>query len=142
MKKIVTEVFIPAKPDEIWQVLTDAESHPEWNTQMISINGRLAPGERPRIRVNAPIGKTFSFGFKGKIVSFDKGRRLAWEGGIPGVLNGQHYWELMPEENGTRVVHGEKFTGVFSPFMTSNLLKKMKHSYEESNIGLKKYMMQ
>lgn len=142
MKKIVAEIFIPVQPEQIWQVLTDAGSHSEWNTQIIRIKGRLAPGERPSIRVHAPIGEQWSFGFKGKIVTFEEGKRMAWEGGIPGVLNGHHYWHLIPEEHGTRVIHGEEFAGMFSPLLTSSLLKKMQPTYEQSNIGLKNFMLQ
>ncbi len=39
MKQIETEILINAKPDKVWQVLTDFESHSKWNPFIKSISG-------------------------------------------------------------------------------------------------------
>ncbi|MCA9536220.1 MAG: NAD-dependent epimerase/dehydratase family protein [Myxococcales bacterium] len=36
---------------------------------------------------------------------------LRWRGGIPGIFQGEHYLRFQPVEDGTRIAHGERFTG-------------------------------
>ncbi len=51
MEEIKTEVVINAKPEEIWNVLTDFEKYPEWNPFIKSISGAHEEGEQLAIKV-------------------------------------------------------------------------------------------
>lgn len=44
-------VNVAAKPEKIWALLTDAPAFPKWNSTVTSIDGRIALGEKIRLRV-------------------------------------------------------------------------------------------
>lgn len=141
MKEIKTEMTIPAKPGEIWDILTDAASHTEWNPQIVRIRGRLTGEEKIHVRVHAPVGSGMAFGFKAKMVGFEPYKRLAWEGGVPGILFGHHYWELQDLGTETKVIHGEKFKGLFAFFLTPARIEQLGTSYAAANLELKKHIV-
>jgi uncharacterized protein YndB with AHSA1/START domain len=40
-KAVHTEIVIPAPPDVIWMVLTDAAGYQEWNPVLIPVEGEI-----------------------------------------------------------------------------------------------------
>ena len=45
------------------------------------------------------------------VLQYEAPRRLVWEGGVPGVVMGQHSFVLDPHDGGTRYTESEVFTG-------------------------------
>ena len=44
--KFSTSISIDATPDQIWDILTDADAYPEWDPGMIRLEGEIAPGNK------------------------------------------------------------------------------------------------
>jgi hypothetical protein len=141
MKELVTELIIPAKPDDVWDVLTNIATFPDWNPQIFKIKGKFELGKSITAHVYAPDGSGKRYAFKGKVTDFEKGKKLAWKGGVPGILSGYHYWELVDLGTETKVIQGEKFYGIFTIFLSQARVDSMKTSYEEANVGLKEYVL-
>jgi uncharacterized protein YndB with AHSA1/START domain len=50
------EIEIDARPEEVWHVLMDFRSYPEWNPFIVSIEGEARPGARLKVRIAPPTG--------------------------------------------------------------------------------------
>ena len=67
-------IDISASPEQIWKLLTDAESFASWNSTIVELTGKIALGEKIVLRSTlAPDRK-----FKLKVKEFDPVKRLVW----------------------------------------------------------------
>lgn len=109
--EIVTEVILPAKPEQVWDVLTDGEKYADWNPFIVNIEGRFETGQRLTNTMQAEPGKQMVF--KPKILEARINEELRWNGRVimPGIFDGEHYFLLEPHDHQTRFTHGEKFSG-------------------------------
>ena len=110
--EIRTEAIIPATPELIWSVLIDTAGHATWNPFIVQMNGVVTEGSRLAITLEPSPGDFRTF--KPKILTVTPSEELRWLGraGIPGVFDGEHYFLLQPTPEGTRLVHGESFSGI------------------------------
>jgi len=129
-----TEIFIAAPPETVWSLLTDPAEHAGWNPTMRSVAGRFAPGERLRVEMLTPSGGTITF--RPRVLAADPGRELRWLGrlGVPRLFDGEHYFRLMAEDGGTRLIHGERFRGLLLWVMD---VQQFRPAFEAANDGLK-----
>ncbi len=137
MKQIETEIIIEATVEKVWQVLTDFKNHQKWNPFIQSISGSKKEGEKLTVYINPPGSKGMIF--RPRIIKFVPGREFRWKGklGMPGIFDGEHYFLLESvNNNNTRFIHGEKFSGLLIPFM-GNTLKKTREGFGLMNKSLK-----
>jgi len=76
---------------------------------------------------------------KPKVIRSQTARELRWLGhlGVPGIFDGEHYFQLQPgPDGGTRLVQGEKFTGFTVPLF-GGVLRKSEKGFEMLNQALK-----
>lgn len=69
----------------------------------------------------------------------DPQKELRWRGSlpIPGLFVGEHYFVLEPTaEGGTRLVHGENFTGLLVP-LVGGMLADTEEGFKLMNTALK-----
>jgi hypothetical protein len=117
-RRVEHTVAIPAPAHEVWAVLTDFPSYGEWNPVVTAIEGVLAEGERLAVTATGPGGRTNSFRPLVLRVSPARQIRLLARLGPGGLFDGEHYFVLEPQEDGTtRLTQGERFTGVLLPMM-------------------------
>ena len=136
MVRLETEAHIDAPPDAVWQVLTDFARYGEWNPLIPEALGEAKLRGRVRMKVSASEGSGTSFTFTGTLVRFEPGRALEWTGGVPLLLNGLHYFRLSPSNGGTRLVHGEDFSGLFSFIAGCKRPLDLRPAYESLNRAL------
>ncbi|MEW2354825.1 SRPBCC domain-containing protein [Spirillospora sp. NPDC029432] len=111
-----SQIEISAPPAEVWKVLTDFPSYPEWNPFIVSAAGEARTGARLTNRLSNGGG---TMTFKPTVLVARPGEELRWIGrfGVPGIVDGEHYFLLEEIAGGrTRLVQGETFTGVLVPF--------------------------
>ena len=130
-----TEIFIAAPPETVWALLTDPAEHAGWNPMIRGVQGRFAPGERPRLTMVTPQGSSMTF--RPRILVADPGRELRWLGrlGLPRLFDGEHYFRLVPEAGGTRLIHGERFRGLLLWVID---VHRFRPGFEAANEGLKR----
>ena len=140
MKTIRTEAHIPAPPAKVWAVLTDFSAYADLNP----LNIRAEAKGRPRLggkvdttfvnpggRPGATIRQTVT------LTSFEPGKALAWSGWVPLLFKGRHHFTLMPEGEGTRLLHGEDMQGLIARgFSDEQLLRDFVPYYEAVNRAL------
>jgi hypothetical protein len=130
-----TEIFIAAPPETVWSLLTDPVEHAAWNPTMRAVAGRFMAGERLRLEMLTPSGRAMTF--RPRVLLADPGRELRWLGrlGMPRLFDGEHYFRLVPENGGTRLIHGERFRGLVLWVMD---IHQFRPAFEAANEGLRK----
>ncbi|WP_204745313.1 SRPBCC domain-containing protein [Glycomyces paridis] len=120
--RIETTAHLDARANEVWAVLTDFPAYGEWNPFLTAIAGLLAEDERLDVTLTRPGGKVDRF--RPRVLRVSPARQIRWLGrlGPGGLFDGEHYFVLEPQPDGTTVLtHGERFTGVLVPLMKSAL---------------------
>lgn len=100
MKELRTEIAIAARPERVWEVLTDFDAYPSWNPLITSIAGRPSPGAELNVRIEPPGARAMNF--RPKVVKAEPQRRLTWLGRflLPGIFDGRHSFEIEPSGDG------------------------------------------
>jgi hypothetical protein len=115
MKSFAASSSIAAAPDRIWAILTDGAHYPDWDSGVLSVDGRVAPGETITVVSAAGPGRTFPV----KVTGFDPRKAMTWSGGMPlGLFKGVRTFTLTPAGDGTtRFDLREEYSGPLLPMM-------------------------
>jgi hypothetical protein len=110
--QLLTEEEILAPPEKVWQVLTDFSRYHEWNPFITSLAGTLEPGQSLEVIMSSPGGSEYRF--QPEVLKVDPGREFRWRGKLWAsfLFSGEHFFQLTATEHGTRLVHGENFSGI------------------------------
>jgi|SRR5690606_23010312 len=137
MRKIQTEIIIDADSKTVWDVLMNFENHPNWNPFIKSISGEKSLGKKLTVSIKPLNGNGMTF--KPVILKLEPNKEFRWKGklGIQGIFDGEHYFILEQVSNTkTKLIHGEKFSGILVSLMGKNLDKTIK-GFELMNESLK-----
>lgn len=136
MRKLVADIEINATPEEVWAVLTDFDSFPEWNPFLTRLQGRIEVGRRISAHMQPAGGRGMDM--TPIVTSVDPGRQIRWFGSfiVRGLFDGDHTLRVEAMGDKTRFVQREIFTGVLVPF-TRGLLARTQKSFEQMNEALK-----
>ena len=112
-------IDIDALPESIWALLTDVDSFKSWNSTIVDLTGKIAPGEKIQLRSILAPKRTFKL----KVKEFEPPNRLSW-----GDAMGTRVYTLSANsQNGTRFTMSEKIGGPVFP-----LFAKMIPPFDES----------
>jgi hypothetical protein len=112
-RQISHTIEIEASPAEVWAVLTDTASFPDWNPFVTALKGELRVGARLSVTI-APPGRR-STTFRPTVLAAEPPRELRWLGRVlvPGLFDGEHSFRLEPTAaGGTRLTQAESFSGI------------------------------
>ena len=111
------EINIRASADRIWALLTNAEDFPRWNSTVAGIEGRIAEGEKLRLRVPGT-DRVFTPTVSGVVPN----ARMTWTGGFAPVFKGVRTFDLKPRNDGsTDFAMEERFSGLALPLAKNSL---------------------
>ena len=113
-------VDINSKTDIIWELLTDAQAYPDWNSTIISIDGKIEQGEKIRLKSKLNPKKIFKL----KVKVFEPHKKLVWGDG-----KGERVYRLDEIECGTRFTMNEKIGGLMFP-MYAKYIPPFDNSFE------------
>ena len=135
MKYYESASSINASPESIWTILTDAPGLSTWDSGVVRVEGRIAPGET--IRVFSSVNPSRAFPVK--VTDFVPGQKMTWTGGMPfGLFKGVRSYTLTPEEGGVaRFKMREEYTGLLLPLMWKSI-PDLQPSFDQFAAGLKK----
>ncbi len=126
-----TAVSIDIKADAavVWQLLTSAVDYPRWNSTVISIEGRIAEGEKIRLKSTLAPNRTFKL----KIRDVKPNVRLVWGDG-----QGTRVYTLTNRGNDTtNFSMDEKIGGCMFPLYAKHI-PQFDQSFEQFAADLKK----
>ena len=138
MPEIHTEIRIQASAEEVWSVLCcDAQRMADFNPQILRIRGHLREGSTLVLRVRLALG--IVAGGKANVLRVDPPRLLQWRGGLPirGLFLGDHTFEILPEEDGVRLIQKEVYTGILAPLFLATLLHATEAGFRACNERVK-----
>ena len=109
MKAFEAGAEINASPERIWAILIDGARYPDWDSGVLSVEGRVAPGETITVVSAANPGRTFPV----KVTEFNPNRSMTWTGGMPlGLFKGVRTFTLTSVGDGiTRFNLREEYSG-------------------------------
>ena len=139
MHSVETEIEIRASAERVWELLTEFASYPRWNPFVRSIEGKLLVGQKLSVFIQPPGSNGMRF--RPTLLAVSPTRELRWKGKllIPGVFDGEHYFELGAGSNGGVLFRqGEKFTGWLVPLFRKSLDGKTKQGFIAMNEALKR----
>lgn len=111
-------VAIRAKPETIWNLLTDAAKFPSWNSTVTSIAGTIAAGEKLALRVPAAPKRVF----KPKVIALEPNIKMVWAEGAAPMFKGVRTFTLAPRGDGTtEFTMTEVLRGLAVPMAKSSL---------------------
>jgi hypothetical protein len=135
MKHFETEAVIDARPEDVWPVLADTSSWPDWDSGVLGVEGEAAEGSRIKIRSEVNPKRAYPV----RVVEFEPNLQMAWLGGMPlGLFKGVRRYTLTPEGEGrTRFTMREEFTGPLLPLIWRSM-PDMNDSFRQFASGLKR----
>ncbi len=122
-------INIQAEPKTIWALLTNAENYPKWNSTVISIDGKIALGEKIQLKSYLDPKRVFKLSVK----EVQPENRLVW-----GDAMGKREYKLTANSNGqTNFVMTEKIGGPLFPLF-AKMIPPFDESFEKFANDLKK----
>jgi len=124
MPEIQYSIDISASAARVWEILADFPAYPSWNPFIRSISGAQTVGSRLRVRIQPQGGKAMTI--SPTLLNVSPSRELRWKGQllVPGVFDGEHYFQLSEQSQGvTCLTHGEIFSGFLVPLAFRGALR-------------------
>jgi len=122
-------VDIQADPKTIWGLLTNAENYPKWNSTVLSIDGKIALGEKIQLKSYLDPKRVFKLAVK----EVEPERKLVW-----GDAMGKREYKLTPNSNGqTNFAMTERIGGPLFPLF-AKMIPPFDESFEKFANDLKK----
>lgn len=104
-------VNIRASAGSLWEVLTDAEGYPGWNSTITRVEGQIREGGQLRLHVPGT-DRTFA----PKVSDVVPDERMTWTGGVAPLFKGARTFQLTPRGDGsTDFAMEERFSGLMLP---------------------------
>jgi len=135
MPEVLASIEVPAPQAVVWEVLTDVEAYPQWNT-LLSVRGTYAVGNTVSARLSMPGLPTVPL--RPEITAVEPERALRWRSELFG-LAAEHAFLLEPmADGGTRFVQQESFTGALAGPVLGQLERRIRRGFEQMNLGLRR----
>lgn len=137
MKSFQGSTTINAPPEKVWAALTDSEHFTNWDTQMISISGTIAPQEKLTIYSTLASNRTFNV----VVSEFEPHKKMVWSSGMPlGLFDGKRTFTLEAVgDNQTKITTQEVFKGLLLPLF-GRTIPDMNPVFETFCNDLKKHV--
>jgi hypothetical protein len=136
-RELYTEIWIDRLPEQVWKIFADTRNYPSWNPLIHSFEGEIRTGNIITIEIGSPGSK--SLVFKPRILAAQRNVELRWLGKLAfgGLFDGEHHFQLLPENHGTRFIQSERFSGLLIGPLTDSVLAQTKRGFEAMNQALK-----
>ena len=135
MTEISAATEIAASPQQVWAVLTDLASYPEWNPLFREASGQLTAGARVTLKsVHPASGRLMTV--KVKVLAAEPATELRWASSLPGIITGEHSFTLTAAGNGTRLVQTETYRGLLAR-MSAKTLSATQAAFQALNQAIK-----
>ena len=127
-RKTTVTIGIVSPPETVWKILTDADRYASWNSTIVDLTGKIALGERVRLRSTLAPEREFKL----RVKEFEPPKRLSW-----GDAMGTRVYTLAPNSSGgTRFTMSEKIGGPIFP-LVARMIPPFDESFNQFAADLK-----
>lgn len=133
-----TEIEINAKPERVWNVLTDFDAYEQWNPFVQRASGKPQAGEQLEVFLQPVGGRGMTL--RPRVLMAEPSREFRWLGHlfVPGLFDGEHVFEIVPlDADSVRLVQREEFHGILAPLLFRSLETPTRRGFEAMNQALK-----
>ena len=124
---------IAARAEAVWAVLSDGAAWPSWDSGVDAVEGRIAMGEKLKIRSQAAPGRAFPV----EVTEFDPPARLRFSGGMPlGLFRGVRTYEVSGDAGEVAFRMREEYSGPLLPLIWRSM-PDLGPSFQRFATGLK-----
>lgn len=109
--EVSTSIEIAATPENVWAVLADLASYPQWHPVFRSVTGQLAVGSKLTIRTTVP-ATGHAMTAKVTVLTVEPGTELRWASRILGVTISKRRFLLSPADGGALLVQDSTYRGL------------------------------
>ena len=110
---INTEIKIVATPNQVWDVITDLQSYPQWNPYHIEATSSLIKGDEIFLSLQWPNG--LNFRVSPVVITNNPAQELTWGGGIKPIFHGKHEFLIEQETHSSiNFIQRATFTGILT----------------------------
>ncbi|MEM8901572.1 MAG: SRPBCC domain-containing protein [Bacteroidota bacterium] len=120
--------IIQADPSIVWDLLSNAQDFPRWNSTIISLEGEIIENAKIRLKSTLDESRTFKL----KVKEFLPEQKLVW-----GDAMGERVYTLERKSGGTYFSMTEKIGGPMFPLF-ANKIPSFDESFEQFTADLKK----
>lgn len=131
--QVTVSIAISAAPEKIWALLTNAGDFPRWNSTVQGIEGRIAQGEKIKLRATIAPKRTFAL----TVSTFKPNEKMVWQQGAAPMFKGVRTYTLTRQGNMTVFTMAESFSGLMLP-MIAGSLPDFSQPFEQYAADLKK----
>lgn len=118
MKSFHVSKHIPAPPERVWAVLTNASKLASGSLGITKIEGDISLGRSLKLWTEATGTRAFGL----KVTTFDAPKTMVWEGGMPlGLFRGVRTFTLAPKDGGVQFEMTEAFSGLMAGLITKSI---------------------
>lgn len=140
--QINTELAIDAPASDVWKVLTDFTSYPQWNPVITRIEGSPIVGEKISFKICVFPKIELPIMACEILIASEQNKELRWRGPAVPILDalvtGEHFFMVQAMgETKSRFIHGENFSGLVVPALTPLLQTRLTALYSAMNKALK-----
>jgi hypothetical protein len=136
--EITTTTEIAATPENVWAVLADLASYPQWHPVYLSVTGQLAAGSTLTITTTHPTtGRTMTA--KVKVRTAEPNGELRWVSRLLGVTISERVFRLSPAAGGTSLEQAGTYRGVGGNRVrgTAKTITRIQDSFAAINQAIK-----
>jgi hypothetical protein len=134
-----TDFEIDASDEQVWAVLVDFASYPDWNPSVPSISGDLRAGSTVSLTLALP-GRP-NLDVKAQLRDVTPNRLLTWRGnlGADRLFTGYREFAIDPlSEDKVRVTHVEDLRGLLAPVFEALMGRPVQRHHEAFDDSLKR----
>jgi hypothetical protein len=127
MTSYAVERNVQAKPEVIWDLLTDASKYSEWNPAVLGIEGDIADGNKIKLKSIVNPDREFKL----NVSAVNPPTSMVWWDGMPlGLFKGVRTFNLTAQPDGTtKFAMEEVYSGLMAPLITKSI-PDMTESFE------------
>ncbi|MCY4195257.1 MAG: SRPBCC domain-containing protein [bacterium] len=133
---VYSDIVIEATPEQVWEVLTDFDSMPDWSSSLQGVVGDLSEGgQATAIYLNEGVAQEFPH-----ILSWEEGRSFSWSDPIvfaPGIVDHHRFVVDSTDGSATLFVQTDQLTGDDAALPASVLAELLRGAYAQFNQELK-----
>ncbi len=134
--QVYSEIVIAATPEQIWDVLTDFATMPEWSDTLQGLTGDLADGGEAVVTFLAE-GQALPFPH---VLIWEEGRSFGWSDPLafaPGIVDDHHYIIDRTDGTNTLFIQIDTLTGDNDAYPAAVLADQVVQGYAWFNQQLK-----